>query len=285
MSRRIAALISLGALIAPLLSAHGQEADVRIAGPPSTNPLLTSVARAMKQQGGLRLGIITNMTNADALAALAHGNAGIALITRALTGEDRAQYPDVSLVAIPVGMQAVAIGVSSDVWSAGLQSISREVMRAIYEQKMTNWRGRGGPDETIAFFDVEQGQAVWEILADWLYGDSRKAGIPKVQTVASSQDARDVLEFTPGAVAPLAAVLVDGTRCHALGIVVAGRVVRPTPEEIASTAYPLVHPLVAVVLGRPTLSIRAVTEFLTGPAGQALVRKAGAFGLEAVPKP
>ncbi len=83
----------------------------------------------------------------------------------------------------------------------------------------------------------------------------------------SSEDARDALEFTPGAIAPLAAPLVDDARCHALGIDLHGSVARPTAADVAAGTYPIVRPIVAVVVGRPTLNIRVVTEYLTGPAG------------------
>jgi hypothetical protein len=54
---------------------------------------------------------------------------------------------------------------------------------------------------------------------------------------------------------------------------------------VASGAYPMARQITAVVVGRPTLDIRAVTEFMTSAAGQDLVRKAGGYGLDAVPKP
>jgi phosphate transport system substrate-binding protein len=124
---------------------------------------------------------------------------------------------------------------------------------------------------------------VWEIFATWLYGDPRKAPLPKVEKVANSQDARDALEFTAGAFAPIGASLVDGDRCRALGLDIDGKVVTPTPQAVASGAYPLVRPMVGVCNGRPTLNIRVVTEFLTGEAGQKLIKSSGAMGLEAVP--
>lgn len=286
MSRRVPAFILLGGLLALcILTASGQEPDVRIVGTVSTKALLTEVAHAMKQGQNLQVAISIALTSPGALDDLAQDKAGIALITRPLTGEDRAQYPDRDLVPVPIGMQVVALGVSNDLWEAGVHTVTKETMRAIYEQKITNWRDAGGPDEKVMLFNFEQGQGTWEIFAEWLYGDNRKAPFPKVEKVASSQDARDVLEFTPGSIAPIAAVLADGSRCHALGIELPDRIVFPTVENVAAGAYPVVRPLIAVVVGRPALANRAVTEFLTGPAGQALVKKSGAMGLEAVPKP
>ena len=71
---------------------------------------------------------------------------------------------------------------------------------------------------------------------------------------------------------------------HCLTLDLPKGIARPAAEDIASGSYPIVRPINAVVVGRPILATRAVTEFLTGPAGQALVKRSGALGLEAVPK-
>ena len=287
MFRRVPSFAFAGLLLAlGILSAPGQDRpDVRIAGPLSTKPLLTEVARAMKHDKGLEIAVSTDFTSLEALDAVAQDKVNIALITKPYTLEDRALYPGVDLFAVPIGMQVVALGVSNDLWDAGLHTITKESMRGIYEQKITNWREVGGPDEKITLFNFQQGHGVWEILAEWLYGDNRKAPFPKVQNLASNEDVRDALEFTPGSIAPVEAVLVDGTRCHALDIDLPERVARPTAEDVAARTYPIARPITAVVVGRPSLAIRTVTEFLTSPAGQALVKKSGALGLDAVPKP
>ena len=194
-------------------------------------------------------------------------------------------YPSLDLVVTPVGMEVAALGVSSDLWDAGLHAISQQDMRGIYEQRITNWKSVGGPDGKITLFNYEQGGGIWEIFAQWLYGDNRRAPIPKVDSVANSQDARDSLEFNSGSVAPLGVTLVDGARCHALGIKLSDRITEPTPDAVAAGIYPLARPIIAITVGRPTLSNRVVTEYLTGPDGQVLIRSTGAYGLEAVPKP
>ena len=274
----------LAALSAPGQEEKAGEPDVRIAAPISTKPLLEAVAQAMKRESGLQIAVTASLTSLDALEALAEKKVDIAFLTKPLTGDQRAQYPELELVVVPIGMEVVALGVSNDLWDAGVHTISQKNMRAIYEQKITNWSQIGGPNEKLSLFSFEQGGGVWEILADWLYGDNRKAPFPKVDNMATSQDARDTLEFTPGAIVPLGAGFVDGARCHALGLDLPKGIARPAAEDIASGSYPIVRPINAVVVGRPILATRAVTEFLTGPAGQALVKRSGALGLEAVPK-
>jgi len=291
MSCRRPLFILLGTLlIASLCTLSAQDKppappDVRISTTVSTRALITAVGKAIAAAGGPHLVISSNLTSADNLDDLAQGKADIAFITKPISGEDRARYPDVEYFGTPVGMQVVALGVSSDLWDAGLHAITEDATRDIYEQKITNWKTLGGPDEEIELFSFEEGAGIWEILADWLYGDARKAPVPKVQTNSNSQDARDILGGGVGAIAPMGAGLVDNSRCHALSITVSGTAVPPTAAMVAAGAYPLVRPLLAVSVGRPVNAIRNVTEFLASPAGQALIRDDGSLGLDAVPKP
>jgi phosphate transport system substrate-binding protein len=295
MFRRILALLFLGAApaIGPAAASGqdlqpgvGERPDVRVAAPLSTKPFAAAIARAMRQEKGLVVAVSTDVTSLDAIDALGQDRADIALITRPLSMRDRDRYPDLDLVVLPIGMQVVALGIADDLWEAGLHAITEENLRAVYEQKITNWKEVGGPDEKITFFSFEQGAGVWEILTAWLYGDNRKAPIPKKEeAVATSADARDDLEFTPGSMAPMFASYIDNARCHAIGLVLGGHVALPTPREVASNTYPVARPVVAVVIGKPTLAIRAVTEFMTGREGQALLKTNGELGLEAVPKP
>jgi phosphate transport system substrate-binding protein len=295
MVRRAAAL-ALVALVALLqaLSSRAQEAaaspspevpDVRIAAPISTRLLLLAVAKAMKEASGLKIAVTPTLTSEDALEYLTGGQADMAILTSPLTGLERAQTPDLDLQTVPIGMEVVALGVSDDIWEAGIHVISKDTMQSIYEQKIKNWSQLGGPDEPLVFYNLKQGQGTWEMLAEWLYGDNRKAPLPKGALLPASADARDALEFTTGALATIGASLVDGARCHGLGIDIGKGIAWPEAKQVASGDYPIVRPILAVVVGKPVLNLRAITDFMTGPQGQALVKQGGAFGLDAVPPP
>lgn len=259
--------------------------DVRITGPPSTQTTLRAVAAEIKREQGLVLEVSQNLTGEEALQALSDDKVDIAIMTKPFGGLERAAHPDLELYSTPLGMQVAVMGVSSDLWDSGFRAITKENMRAIYELKTTNWHEAGGPDEKVKFYNLAQGQGIWEIFAEWLYGDNRKAPLPKTETLATSADVRDALEFTPGAIGPMGAGFADGSRCHALGIDLPHTIAKPMPEQVASGDYPMVRPILAMTVGRPTLAIRAVTEFLTGPKGQALIKASGAMGVEAVPTP
>jgi len=282
MSHRI--LSVLFTVVTLAAGALGQDTEVYIAAPPSTKQLLTSEAAAIKEKKGVHVTVYANYSSVDALLAVGTQGVNIGIMTKPISGVERSQYPYAEFISVPIGMEVVALGVSDDVWDSGLRMISRDTMRGIYEKKITNWKEIGGPDEKITLFNFQQGQGTWELFAEWLYGDNRKAPLPKTDKVNSSEDARASLEFTAGAISPLAATLVDGTRCHALAIDLGESIAKPTNEYVAAKTYPIVRPIIAVVLGRPALGTRVVTDFLTGPEGQEIVRKAGDLGLGAVPK-
>ncbi len=304
MGRLIGICLALLLALSPAIaSAQERPPDVRISAVLSTSDLARDWVRALKQQTKLEVVLTTGSMNADVIDDLAQHRADIAIISRPLTLEDRSQYSDLTLYPVPLGMQAIAIATSDDLWDAGVRSITREAMRDIYEGKTTNWQDLPhGPNENVILYNTmplvtfertvprgqemaSSGQGIWETFAEWLYGDARKAPLPKTEQLANSGNVADALEFASGAIAPVAAAYADGYRCHALGIQVDSRVIYPSAKTVADQSYPIARPIIAVVLDQPNLNNRVVTDFLTGPKGQAILRKNGDYGREAVPTP
>ncbi|MGA3171109.1 MAG: substrate-binding domain-containing protein [Chthoniobacteraceae bacterium] len=286
MFRGIATGLAAGVLLV-LSAARGQDDEVKIGTVLSMKPYMMEIARMIKQEKGLDISLSTEESSVDAVNDLGEGTVRIAIITKPLTLEDRSAFPGTAFDAIPVGMQVVAMGVADDVWEAGVRTISKETMHDIYEHTITNWKQiPHGPDENISFYSVQQGEGVWEMFAEWLYGDNRKAPLPlKREQLGTNEDVRDTLEFTPGSIGPVPAAMADGSHCHPLGIDLGERVANPSTQDVAGQYYPVVRPIFAVVAARqPDLDLRVVTEYLTGPRGQALLKKGGDLGVDAVPK-
>ncbi len=268
------------------LGADPTPSAVRIAAPVSTKTLVEALIREIKRDKGVTVTANYDNTSAEALDEMGQEQADIAIMTHLVTGEDRAHYPELDLHVAPVGMETVALAVSSDVWNANFRTITKQNVKDIYEGKVKNWKEIGGPDVKVTMFNVPEGQGIWETFAEWLYGDNRKAPLPKGVKAPTSEDSRDDLEFSEGGFAPMAAAFVDDSRCHALLLEdTEGHVSKPKAAFTANGDYPICRPIIAVTVGPPSLDIRTVTEYMTSPAGQALVGKFGALGEEAVPTP
>lgn len=279
-SARIAAVLASGLIAGGQLSAAE---PLRVAGSPTVAELVVEVARLLRDERGLELTVTSTERSAGGIAALGAEKIDIAMSSRRITPVERADAPKLNFTEIPVGEQVVALGVSRDVWEAGVRILSREQMQRIYESKTTNWRELGGPDAKIVLFNFKSGHGVWEFFAEWLYGDLSKAPEVRFPTVSSHLEARAVLEFNPGSLTQISPLFIDGEHSFALSIVGDdGKPVTPAPEPTL-TRYPLARPLILLVDDKPTGAIKAVIDFILSPRGQELMKKRGFYPLHPAP--
>ena len=213
---------------------------------------------------------------ASGLAALGERYVGIALCNREITAVDRANYPELQLTSIPIGVQLVAVAVSSDVWNGGIHSLDAGQLRDIYEGRIANWKELGGPDLKIKMILNEPGRGQWEIFVQWLYGEIRKAPVWQGATAKTHTEMRNLLEFTPGSIALLPPSMVNKENIYPIALrSESGEIMEPTLDNFLYEKYPLSRPLLLVVDDRPTGAVKVVIDFMTGSRGQELVRQCG----------
>lgn len=250
--------------------------SLKIAGSSIVNMAMSDGAQILRTEHGLDIHINTAGGSSAGLAALGDGTADIAMISRALTAEDRASAPEVEFNEIYLGEQVIALAVAADVWAGGVHALTREQVRNIYEQKVTNWKEVGGADQKIAFFNADEGHGTWEMFAQWLYGDNKRAPIGKFPLVSTNAAARDALEFTHGSMTMLSPLFVDGKAAFVLGLREGSAPpVLPTYSDVAARKYPMTRPLYLVVNNKPTRAVKVVVDFMLGARGQALMAKQG----------
>jgi phosphate transport system substrate-binding protein len=210
---------------------------LRIAGSEALDVVVAEAAPILRSERGLQVQSSTSGGSGAGVTAIGEGTAEVAISLRPITAEERAEYPRVAFTEIYLGEQVVALGVARDVWDAGVHALSRDQLKAIYESKVTNWSTVGGPDRKIVFFNVEEGRGMWELFAQWLYGNNRKAPAGKFPTISGDAEARNTIEFIPGAMTLISPLFVDGQRSYALEIKTPdGKSVAPTPETLPDDA-------------------------------------------------
>lgn len=223
-------------------------------------------------------------TSTGGIALLGTGKVQIAMSSRALTVQDRSKYPDITFTSIYLGEQTVAVAVSRDVWESGVRSVSREQLQGIYEGKITNWKQLGGEDQKILFFNRQIGKGAWEVYAEWLYHDNRKAPLGRFQAIAEDIDVRDAVELSTGAIAPLSPVWIDGKNLFALALIEeqGGDPVPPTAQNIIEGKYKMSRPLYFFIDDKPAKQVKAMVDFMTGDGGQEILKKHGFLGRKAI---
>jgi phosphate transport system substrate-binding protein len=249
---------------------------VRIQGAVSVAVPLVEAIKILKNEQSIEVELSVNGGSYGGIAALGAGIADIALSTKPVSAVERADHPNVEFNEIRIGGQAVALTVSRDVWEGGVHALSASQVRDIYEGTTQNWKAVGGPDQKITIFMNSPGRGLWEMFAQWLYGEVRKAPERPYGTVGTPEEVRNAIEFTPGSFSQVAPAFTDNRTLFALAIKdEEGHPIEATPANYRNQTYPLCRDLLMVVNDRPALRVKTLVDFMLGQRGQALVKKAG----------
>ncbi|MDD5349011.1 MAG: substrate-binding domain-containing protein [Chthoniobacteraceae bacterium] len=281
MHHRLTSLLLLWVCLGAGISGAMAQDAVRACGTVSLALPMADAVVALRTEQHVDLVLRAGGGTETGLDALGTHTVDLALCSRNLTPADRADYPQAQLKTAPVGLQLLSLAVSRDVWVGGLRALSAEQARGIYEGRINNWKEVGGPDLRIRLFMAERGRGQWEIFAQWLYGEIRKAPMWNGSKVKGIEEARNTLEFTPGSCALLPPAFTDYRNLFALSILDgAGRPVQPTVANAAQGKYPLSRPLLLVTDDNPAGPVKVVVDFMVSERGQELIKRYGYIGLE-----
>ncbi len=249
---------------------------LRINGSTTVNPIVVEAAEILRTEKKATIYVDTQGGSSGGIAALGEGRAEIGMISRELEPDDAKKFPRARFQAIRIGVDALALVVSRDVWDGGVRVLSRPQVQAIYEGKITHWKAVGGPDRRIVFFNKEPGRGTWEAFAKWLYGDPKKAPDVSHPEVGANEEGRNKIASTPGSISQLSAAWADQKTVFAVAIRrLDGKVVAPSLATIADSSYPIARPLQVVTVGPPKGLAKELIDLLLSPRGQALVEKHG----------
>ena len=269
-----AALFWTTLLVGPTLSPA--PARVRINGSTTVNPVVVDAAKMLRSEEDIEILIDTVGGSSGGIAALGDGRIEIAMSSRPLSDDDRRRFPRTDFRAVRIGVDALALVVSRDVWEAGVHSLSPEQIRDLYEGRVRSWREVGGPDRRVVFFNKEPGRGTWEVFVNWLYQGADHAPFVNLPEVGSNEEGRNKVASTPGSITQLSAAWADGEQIFALGLRThRGRVIYPTEDRIVDGSYPLARSLFVISDGLPRGETALVIGFLTSSRGQQLVTRHG----------
>lgn len=264
-------------LLTALPTPRGRGSDVlRINGSTTVNLPVAEAAEILRRERGLRIVIDTQGGSAGGIAMLGDGHAHVGMSSKPVTDTDRARFPQVRFHETVIGVDAVALVVSRDVWDGGVRSLTRDQARGIYEGTFRNWHPLGGPDRRIAFFNKEPGRGTWEVFVHWLYDDARHAPPVSFPEVGGNEEARAKVASTRGAIAPLSASWTDHATTFPLGLRLdADTVVHPSPADLSAGRYPLSRSLYLLTDGEPSGAASELIQLLLSDRGQVIVRRHG----------
>lgn len=254
-----------------------QAAALKVNGSTTVNLVAAEAAEILRAEKGMQITVDTQGGSSGGISGIGDGSVDVGMSSKPVADDDRRKYPGVDFVETSIGADGVALVVSADVWDGGVKSLTKDQVRSLYESKVKNWKELGGPDRVVTFFNKEPGRGTWEVFAKWAYGDPRQAPDVSLPEVGGNEETRTKVASTPGSITQLSASWAAGNpRVRALGIEMDdGKVLDPTPVNIAAKVYPLWRPLFFITNGAPKGDGKAYIDFVLSARGQELLTKHG----------
>lgn len=255
--------------------ASGGGRALKVSGSTTVNPVAADAAEVLRRQG-LDVTVDSQGGSAGGIAQLGAGQVDVAMSSKPISDDDRRAHPNVNFVSTEIGEDAVGVIVRREVREGGVESLTREQARGLFEGRVANWKELGGPDLEVFVYDKEPGRGTREALDKYLYGPGVTAPPPpqsdRYAIVGGNEETRAKLLSTPGSAGPLSTSFVNGyPKLAVLGI----DGVDPTPDNVRDGRYPMARPLFLVTNGLPAGSAKRLVDLVVSPAGQTLVRKHG----------
>jgi len=266
-----------GPLLLLLLSGCGAPPDpantVTVAGSETMAILARNWAGIhMKANPAIKVRVSGGGTDAG-IAALTAGETGIALVSRPLTREEKAE------IRTKRGAEAVEKAVALDgiaVWvneKNGLKQLTLDQLRLVFTGKMTDWKKAGETPGPIMVFGLLAGSGTRAWFRKRVL---RRADFPpQVRDLPSSGAVADAVASDERAIGYGAVGYAPGTRALKLAAGPGRDAVEPSAAEIAGRRYPLTRELYLCTAGKPRPAEADFIAFALSDLGQEACRATG----------
>ncbi|WP_128477213.1 PstS family phosphate ABC transporter substrate-binding protein [Halorussus pelagicus] len=148
---------------------------------------------------------------------------------------------DANYVDHVVGRDGQPVVVSKDIWDAGVQKLTGEQVKKIYQNEITNWSEVGGPDQEIYCVGRAEGSGTDTAFRLNMLGDA-EAPMPGVDTrKGQNQQVKTVVQQNDGAIAYMA-LAFTGEQVKPVAIEFEGTTYKPdksADNTIFDSSYPL----------------------------------------------
>ena len=201
---------------------------------------------------------------------VASGFSDIGMSSRKVRDDEIELYGD-NFTEQLIGYDAICIAVSLPVYDSGVTNVSRDLLRAIYDGNLTNWRELGGPDEEIYVVARMVGSGTGDIFNEMVMGDLETETIGADTYAQNNAEVKTAVTKSDKAIGYLGFNYVQDGDLRPI----AYEGVVPTVESIRSEAYPLTRPLYVITWDEPDQGEQAFIDFLLGEEGQSMVEEIG----------
>ena len=220
---------------------------------------------------------VTGGGSGTGISALINGTTDVCEASRSMKDAEKKQLAEKAggpPIEIPVAKDGLSVYVND---TNPLTELSMAQLKSIFTGKVTNWKEVGGPDAKIIPYSRENSSGTYVFFKEHVLDNADYT--PRAQAM-------------PGTAAVVNAVAKEkfgigyGGAAYAKGIKVlkvkkeSGPAIAPTDVTIKDGTYPLSRPLFFYLRPKPQAEVKAFTDWVLSPAGQAIVVKVGYFPIK-----
>lgn len=262
-------------IVGILTSACTKKESIQVAGSTTVLPVISLASEAFVEKNK-KLNIITNAGGSGVgINQLGEGKIDIAMASRDITSEEIATYKSISFLATSIGKDAVVPVVSSEIYDAGVTTLTLEQISNIYKGKIQNWMEMGGPDKEILCIDKEKSRGTRHVFMKIVMGD-KNAEAPGADLVLGSNNEEQTAMVQSDAALGMLSHAWMNKDVKGLTIQLKdGTSVKPSLENIKNGSFPITRDLFVITNGSPKGKTKDFIAYLLSKEGQDLVEKAG----------
>ncbi len=247
---------------------------VTISGSTTVLPAISKAAEQYQSDTG-QIIVVNAGGSGSGFNQLAQGLTHIGMMSRDITEEEKAQFPDFKFTQIAIGRDAVVPVISSEIYEAGVTTLSFSQIKDIYSGKVDNWAVYGGPDSPIFAIDKEKSRGTRQTFFKYVAGDKNFQALGADLVTGSNNEKQTAVTQSNAAIGMLSVAWLNEDVKGLSVELENGTVIEPTLQNIRNGEFPISRNLEIVI--RDDIAPRAqnFVDYVLSPEGQKFVEASG----------
>lgn len=258
----VALLMIAGCLGSEGGSTTSPSQQITVTGSTTVLPIAEKAKEAFETNDASAEIMVTGGGSSVGVKAAGEGTADIGMSSRDLKDSETTGYPN--LVKHHIADDAILLIVNPQ---NGIESLTLDQVRGIYNGTCTNWNQVGGSDRQIVVVGRDSASGTREFFSEFVMDG--EDFIRTQEEFNSNGGIQQKVSRTPGAFGYVGLGYTDGVKVLALDV--GGTRVEPTLQNITDGTYPISRPLYMLTDGQPEGLAQRYLEFILSSEGQEIV--------------
>ena len=251
---------------------------IRIVGSTTVLPVASRSAQKFMETSSSRI-LVNAGGSGIGIHSVVGGRADIGMASRGISQDESKRFEKSHLIIHPVGLDAVACVVSSEIYHAGVQQLTSRQIAGIYLGEIQNWKEVGGPDRKIVVVDKERHRGTRHVFMQYVFGNASQRTPGTILVTGSNNEEQAKIMQSDSAIGMLSFNWINED-VKAVTLLDQGKKILPTWKAVRQGNYPIVRKLNFITVGEPKGEVKAFIDFVKGPEGQKIVKESGYIPIE-----